>query len=174
MPTPRLVEFLDASHTRYSLLRHAPGWSAQRTARSAHIKGDHLAKTLIMNADNRLVMVVLPASHRVDIDSLRHALGAVKLELASEPEFRNLLPDCEPGALPPFGNLYNMEVYLAECMSHDEEFTFCAGSCTQLIKMKFDDYQQLVQPTLIMEGTCHLGDSPPTLREYTGINRSWP
>lgn len=171
MPSSKLTEFLNANGIMYATINHSPAYTAQEVAQSAHIKGKHLAKSVIMNADNRLTMMVLPASHRVDTEELKQSIGAVNLEFASEKEFKDLFPTCELGALPPFGNLYGMDVYIAELLSEDELITFCAGSYTELIQMKYSDYQRLVEPKEVCKGFVHLGETPPRMKEHTGLGR---
>jgi Ala-tRNA(Pro) deacylase len=91
--------------------------------------------------------------------------------LSSEKEFKDLFPTCELGALPPFGNLYGMDVYFADCLDEDELLTFCAGSCTELIQMEYTDFLRLVKPKIISVGFVHLGDTPPRMKEHRGIDR---
>lgn len=171
MPAKKLAEFLNANQVKYATISHSPAYSAAEVAESAHIKGDHLAKSVILNADGRFLMIVIPASHRVDLGGLKPVLGATELELSSEKEFEDLFPSCELGALPPFGNLYDMEVYFADCLAEDELITFCAGTHSELIQMENSDYQRLVAPTLISVGFVHLGDTPPRMKEHKGIHR---
>ena len=171
MPAKKLTEFLNANQAKYATIVHSPAYTAAEVAQSAHIKGEHLAKSVILNADNRLLMIVLPASHRVDLDALKPVIGSAKLELSSEKEFKDLFPTCELGALPPFGNLYGMDVYFADCLAEDELVTFCAGTYFELIQMEYKDFQRLVEPKLISAGFVHLGDTPPRMREHRGIHR---
>jgi Ala-tRNA(Pro) deacylase len=171
MPAEKLTEFLKANQARYATIVHSPAYTAAEVAQSAHIKGEHLANSVILNADNRLLMIVLPASHRIDLDALKPVIGSAKLELSSEKEFKDLFPTCEPGALPPFGNLYGMDVYFADCLAEDELITFCAGTYSELIQMEYKDFQRLVEPKLISAGIVHLGDTPPRMREHRGIHR---
>jgi Ala-tRNA(Pro) deacylase len=171
MPAKKLTEFLNANEVKYATIVHSPAYTAEEVAQSTHIKGEHLAKSVILNADNRLLMMVLSASHRVDLDALKPVIGAVKLELSSEKEFKDLFPTCELGALPPFGNLYGMDVYLADCFVEDDLLTFCAGSRSELIQMEYKDFQRLVEPKMISAGFVHLGDTPPRMKEHKGIYR---
>ena len=171
MPAKKLTEFLNANQVKYVTIAHSAEYTAAEVAQSAHIKGAHLAKSVILNADNRLLMIVLPASHRVDLDTLKPVIGSSALELSSEKEFKGLFPTCELGALPPFGNLYGMDVYLANCLAEDELVTFCAGNHSELIQMDYKDFQRLVEPKLISAGFEHLGDTPPRMKEHRGIHR---
>ena len=92
---------------------------------------------------------MLPASYKVDLEGLQAATGAGHVELASEEEFKNLFPNCEVGAMPPFGNLYDMDVYVAETLTEDEEIAFNAGTHTELIRLRYDDFERLVQPRVL-------------------------
>ena len=110
MPAQKLTEFLNSNKIKYATIAHSPAYTAAEVAQSAHIKGEQLAKTVILKSDDRLLMIVVPASHRVDLDALKPVIGAGELELSSEKEFKDLFPACEPGALPPFGKLYGLDV----------------------------------------------------------------
>ncbi len=148
MPVKKLKEFLDANRIRYVAIIHSPAYTAQQIAASAHVPGKELAKTVVVKIDARLAMVVLPASYKVDFELLKAASGANKVELASEAEFKEKFPGCELGAMPPFGNLYGMDVYVAQSLSEDEEIAFNAGSHTELIKLAYQDYERLVGPKI--------------------------
>lgn len=149
MPLQKLREYLDSHNVRYVVLSHSPAFTAQEIAASAHIPGKELAKTVIVKLDGRLAMVVLPASRRIAFDRLKQATGAAQVELASEQEFAETFGDCEVGAMPPFGNLYDMGVYVDEQLTADEEIAFNAGSHTELIRMRYEDFARLVQPKVI-------------------------
>ena len=146
MPLARLKEFLDSRDVRYVLISHSPAYTAAEIAASAHIPGMELAKTVIVKIDGKMAMMVLPASYKVDFDLLREATGGKDVALATEREFQNLFPGCEPGAMPPFGNLYGMDVYVADVLSEDEDIAFNAGSFTELMKLSYEDFERLVGP----------------------------
>ena len=146
MPVNKLKEYLDAQKVKYVVIRHSPAYTAQEIAASAHIRGKELAKTVMVTLDGRMAMVVLPASRKVGFDQLRQAAGAENVQLASEQAFRDMFPGCEVGAMPPFGNLYDMEVYVSRSLAEDEEIAFNAGSHTELIRLAYKDFQRLVQP----------------------------
>jgi Ala-tRNA(Pro) deacylase len=148
MPIKKLKEFLDKNKVKYMAISHSKAYTAMEIAASAHITGKELAKTVMVKIDGKMAMVVLPASHRVDLDLLQKAAKAKQVEIADEPEFKGLFPDCELGAMPPFGNLYGLDVYTAKSLAEDEEITFNAGSFTELIKLSYNDYEKLVKPTL--------------------------
>lgn len=149
MPVKKLKEFLDKNKIKYVSVKHSPAYTAQEIAESAHIPGKNLAKTVIVKIDGKLAMAVLPAKFLVDIDLLKEATGTDNVELAGEKEFRNMFGECEIGAMPPFGNLYDMQVFVAEALTKDKEIAFNAGSHTELIKLAYSDFERLVKPKII-------------------------
>jgi Ala-tRNA(Pro) deacylase len=148
MPATKLKQFLDAQHVRYVAIQHSPAYTAQEVAASAHIPGRDLAKTVIVKLDGRLAMAVLPATKKLDLELLEKVSGARRAMLATEKEFNDMFPDCDPGAMPPFGNLYSMEVYVDEQLSHDEAIAFNAGTHADLIQLAYHDFVRLVRPTV--------------------------
>lgn len=146
MPVRKLKEFLDQNGVRWVSIVHSPAYTAQEVAASAHVKGKDLAKTVMVSVDGKPVMIVLPASQRVDFQVLREVTGGQNVVLASEAEFRELFPDCEAGAMPPFGNLYGMDVYVSPKLAEDDEIAFNAGSHTELMKLRYADFERLVKP----------------------------
>jgi Ala-tRNA(Pro) deacylase len=146
MPAKKLMEFLDAHGVKYVTIKHSAAYTAQEIAASAHIRGKELAKTVMVKIDGKLAMAVVPATHRVDVKLLKKAAGAKKVGIASEDDFRGAFPECELGAMPPFGNLYDMEVYAASELAEDEEIAFNAGSHTELVRLSFKDFERLVKP----------------------------
>jgi Ala-tRNA(Pro) deacylase len=149
MPVKKLKDFLDNQKIKYVSITHSPTYTAQEIAASAHIPGKEVAKTVIVKIDGTMAMAVLPASCKVDFDLLKKASGAHKVELASEKEFKDLFPECEVGAMPPFGNLYGMEVFVADTLAEDEEIAFNAGSHTELIRLAYKDFERLVKPKVV-------------------------
>ncbi|MCX7798556.1 MAG: YbaK/EbsC family protein [Melioribacter sp.] len=149
MPAKRLKEFLDQNNIKYVTIRHSLAYTSQEIAASAHIKGRNLAKTVLIKVNGKMAMVVLPATHKVDFDLLKKAIGNENVRLANEQEFLDKFPECEVGAMPPFGNLYNMEVYVDESLSEDKEIAFNAGTHVELIQMSYEDFERLVQPKKI-------------------------
>jgi len=146
MPARKLREFLDRNGIKYITIRHSPAYTAQEIAASAHVPGRELAKTVMVKLDGRMAMAVVPASRRVQLDSLRGAARAARVQLASEEEFRDAFPECDVGAMPPFGNLYGMEVFVADSLAEDDEIAFNAGSHTELVRMAWADFRKLVSP----------------------------
>jgi len=149
MPIKKLKEYLEKNKIKYVAVSHSKAYTAMEIAASAHISGKELAKTVMVKIDGNMAMAVLPASQKVDFDLLKKAVMAKQVEIASEGEFKNLFPECELGAMPPFGNLYGLDVYVAESLAEDEEIVFNAGSFTELIKLSFQDYEKLVMPKVL-------------------------
>jgi Ala-tRNA(Pro) deacylase len=149
MAEQKLRRFLDEHQVKYVKISHSPAFTAQEIAASAHIPGKEVAKTVVVKVDGKISMAVLPASYRVDLMALAKAIGAEKANLAEEKEFRDKFGACEVGAMPPFGNLYDMDVYVAENLTEDKEIAFNAGSHEELIRMKYDDYSRLVRPRVV-------------------------
>jgi Ala-tRNA(Pro) deacylase len=149
MPFTRLHQMLDANHVDYQTIAHPTAYTAQETAALAHVSGHELAKTVIVNIDGALAMVVQNASSMVPLGRLRAATGAQDVQLASEREFRDRFPDCELGAMPPFGNLYGMDVFVTEALAQDERIAFNAGTHTELIRLRYADFAKLAQPVVI-------------------------
>jgi len=150
MPVKQLKEFLDKNHVKYVTITHSRAFTAQEIAASAHIRGKELAKTVVVRLDGKMAMVVLPATYRVDFELLKSATGAKEIELATERDFRDAFPNCEIGAMPPFGNLYDMDTFVAASLTEDEDIAFNAGSHTELIRLPYSDFERLVQPQVVV------------------------
>ena len=142
----KLKNYLDGHQIKYVTITRSPVYTAQEIAASAHIPGKELAKTVMVKIDGKTAMAVLPASYRVDFDLLKKVAGASSVELASEKEFENMFPDCEIGAMPPFGNLYGMDVFVAASLAEGAEIAFNAGSHSELIRLSYKDFERLVKP----------------------------
>ncbi|MBU2510953.1 YbaK/EbsC family protein [bacterium] len=149
MPTKRLKEYLDDHKVKYETIPHANAYTAQETAALSHVSGKEMAKTVVVKLDGKMTLSVLPASYRVDFNLLKKNTGANRAELVSENEFTDLFPECEVGAMPPFGNLYGMDVYVAKTLAEDKEIVFNAGTHTELVKISFKDFEQLVKPKVV-------------------------
>ena len=147
MPETRLIDYLDKEHVKNVTIGHSPAYTAQEIAALAHIPGKELAKTVIVKVDHELAMVVLPASEMVRLDHLRESLGTEFVELAEEDEYTGAFPECETGAMPPFGNLYGMKVFVDQSLREDDEIAFNAGSHEELIRLPYAEYERLVHPT---------------------------
>ena len=148
MPLSKLRDFLDSNNIRYLVISHSLAYTAQGIAALTHVSGKRLAKTVIVKIDGILAMAVVPASEHVDLDRLRALTGAGAVQVASEREFKDAFPDCETGAMPPFGLLYDMPVYADASLAENEEITFSAGTHRELVRMSWDDMARLVNPTI--------------------------
>jgi Ala-tRNA(Pro) deacylase len=149
MPAKKLKEYLNNNNIKYVTIFHSQAYTAQEVAATAHIPGKELAKTVMVKIDDKMAMAVLTAADKVDFDSLKEAAGAGKVELASEQEFENMFPGCEIGTMPPFGNLYEMQVFVEENLTEDTEIAFNAGSYTELIRLSYKDFERLVKPAVV-------------------------
>ncbi len=149
MPVKRLKDLLETEHIKYVQISHSPAYTAQEIAATAHIHGKEMAKTVMVRIDGKIAMAVLAASAQVDFNRLLQALGARQVELASEEEFKGICPDCEVGAMPPFGPLYGVDLYLEHALTQDEEIYFNAGSHRELLKMAVKDYMALMKPRIL-------------------------
>lgn len=149
MPNKALKEFLDNHHVKYVSVTHAPGFTTQEVAAAAHISGKQMAKTVIVKIGSQLAMVVLPANEHVNFTALKNATGASQVDLAKESDFKSKFPECELGAMPPFGNLYNMPVYVSNHLGEYEQIAFNAGSHSELIKLSYHDFMKLVNPEVV-------------------------
>src|SRR3989304_1540495 len=143
MPVNKLKRFLDDNQVRYVTVRHSPAFTAQEVAASAHISGYEMAKTVMIKVDGKVAMAVLPAPLHADLRQRRELRGAAAVDLGSESEFKSLFPECELGAMPPFGKLYGMETYVARRLTEDEYIAFNAGTHTERIRMRFRDFEKI-------------------------------
>ncbi len=148
MPSSKLKALLDEEGVKYVTITHSTAYTAQEIAASAHIPGKELAKTVIVKLDGEMAMVVLAATAKVDLARVRELAQVGKVELATEVEFKSRFPECSPGAMPPFGNLYGMHVYADQGLTEDEEIAFNAGSHTELMRLAYRDFERLVKPTV--------------------------
>jgi Ala-tRNA(Pro) deacylase len=148
MPAAKLKDFLNREKVKFVSITHSVAYTAQEIAWITHTPGKELAKTVMVKIDGALAMAVLPASYHVDLSRLKAAAGASAISVATEREFRSQFPDCETGAMPPFGNLYNMTVYAEESLAADKEIAFNAGTHRELIRISYEDFNRLVQPVV--------------------------
>lgn len=149
MPVKKLKEFLDSHKIRYVTITHSKAYTAQEVAASAHVPGKEMAKTVMVKVDGKMAMAVLPASCRISLLMLREVTGAKDVVIATEQEFKALFPDCEPGAMPPFGNLWGFDVFVASRLAEDDEIVFNAGTHTELMRLGFKDFEKLVHPKVL-------------------------
>lgn len=146
MPVRRFKEFLDDHGVHYEVLEHPVAYTAQEVAQSTHVPGRHFAKTVAVKLGERLALAVLPATDRIDTERLAQSVGEKSVNIASEDEFRSRFPGCETGAMPPFGNLYEMEVFVSPHLTEAEEIVFNAGTHTEAVKLSYSAFARLVKP----------------------------
>lgn len=149
MPCKKIKEYLDRNEVPYLTIAHSQAFTAQQIAASAHIPGKNMVKTVMVIINGVMAMAVLPASYYVDFNLLKDVTGEGNVRLASEMEFKDMFPDCEVGAMPPFGNLYNLSVYVAKVLTKEEQIAFNAGTHTEIIQMAYRDYDHLVHPRVM-------------------------
>jgi Ala-tRNA(Pro) deacylase len=146
MPCEKLLEFLDENEVNYDLQEHPQAYAAHETAIKAGVPIRMFAKTVMVRLDGNMGMAVIPSDHKINFDMLRLAAGADTVSLALESEFEARFPDCDLGAMPPFGNLYHMTVYLDSHLAKVETITFNAGTHTETLTMAFADFERLATP----------------------------
>jgi Ala-tRNA(Pro) deacylase len=144
-----LKEMLDEAKVSYEVHSHPLAYTAQEIAAKQHFSGDEMAKVVMLRADGALVMAVVMASQKVSLATAKESLGAKELELATEDEFISRFPNCEIGAMPPFGNLFGLPVYVDPALEKDEYIYFNAGSHVQTIRLKYRDFESLVHPRVV-------------------------
>ncbi|HET9843653.1 MAG TPA: YbaK/EbsC family protein [Gammaproteobacteria bacterium] len=148
MASQRLKNYLDNHNVYYEVISHPIAFSALQLCEVSHIPSKKMAKTVICKTTNDLFMVVISAHDQVNLEELKKLIGT-PVVLATEEEFSGAFPDCEVGAMPPFGNLYDMDVYVSEDLVHGSEIAFNAGNHSELYKMQYKDYEKLVHPKII-------------------------
>jgi Ala-tRNA(Pro) deacylase len=141
-------EFLRRGNVAYTVFQHQPAFTAQEEAAVTHVPGRNWAKSVVCFADGEPVQAVIPADREVDLDRLADLARAHDVRLADEAELRWLYPDCEVGAMPPFGPLYRQAVFVDETLAQDEEIVFNAGTHADAICMRYHDYAALARPTV--------------------------
>jgi len=149
VPVRQVREFLDSHNIKYVAITHSTAYTAQEIAALTHTKGKDLSKTVIVRLDGKLAMGVVPASHHIDLKLLKECSGARTIGLATEAEFRSSFPGCETGAMPPFGNLYDMRVFIDDSLTHKDEIVFNAGTHNELMRLSYADYERLVAPEVV-------------------------
>ena len=162
MPVDQLKKYLDSNDVRYVSVEHSVAYTAKEIAERVNIKGDQMAKTVMVNLDGVMSMVVLPASCRIRWDRFMRAMGTELVSLADEDEFKDRFPNCEVGAMPPFGNLYDIPTYMYEGFDPMGEFAFRAGNHHEIIKMDLQDYMNLAHPMTLTDGFAKIGVKKPS------------
>lgn len=146
MPARKLKAYLDEANIRYLTIGHSSAYTSQEIAALAHVSGKEFAKTVMIKIDGELAMAVLPASSLIDFESIKAVFKTRNVTLASEVEFKDCFPDCELGAMPPFGNLYGVSVYVADSLAEHKDIAFSAGTHTEVIILDYSDYRRIVKP----------------------------
>lgn len=149
MAAEKVKGFLNSRGIKYVTIRHSPAFTASEVAASSDIPERRFAKTIVVDISGGLVLVVLPANRKIILGDLRDLFADHDVELASEDEFMKRFPDCERGAMPPFGNLYGLPVYIAQSLAEEPEIAFNAGTHHEVIKMAFADFDRLVKPRVL-------------------------
>ncbi len=142
----RLDDLLISRHISYQRLPHRRTYTANRMAQALHVKGREVAKTVLLKTGNGPLLAVLPATHHIDLEQLRDDLGDARVELASEEEMERLFPDCERGAVPPFGSLYQVPTLMDDSLADDESIVFEGPDHEQAIRMSLQDYEAIENP----------------------------
>jgi Ala-tRNA(Pro) deacylase len=156
----RLEAYLREQQVPFTIEHHRPAYTAQAVAAVEHVPEKQVAKVVVVFADDRLVMLVLPASYRIDLTHVGAAIAARSVYFAGEGELAATFADCEVGAMPPFGNLYNVPVYVDRSLAEDETIVFQAGTHTGTISLKYADFARLVRPAVV-EFAYHPVDITP-------------
>ncbi|MFQ5890215.1 MAG: aminoacyl-tRNA deacylase [Gemmatimonadota bacterium] len=146
MIAERLKALLDEESVDYEVIEHTPAYTAMEEAAAAHVPGRNWAKTVVVRVNDEPALAVLPATRRLDLEAFRRAVGSERVELADESEFRSLYPDCEPGAMPPFGNLYGQRTFVDESLREDEYIAFHAGDHRTAVEIPYSAFERLVNP----------------------------
>ncbi len=144
----RLEDYLRENRVPFRVQHHPRAITAQEVAASEHVPGKMVAKVVMILADGRMIMLALPAPYQVDLEKVGALLGVEEVRLADEEEFEGAFPDCEVGAMPPFGNLYDLPVYVEEVLAEDETIVFRAGTHTDTMSVKYADFERLVEPAV--------------------------
>lgn len=144
----QVEQFLREHQVAYQIQHHPQVFTAQQIAACEHVSGKMVAKSVVASADNQKILLVLPATCRVDVDKVRALVGAKHVSLAREEELKHILPNCEVGAIPPFGNLYALPVYIERSLTNQETILFPVGTHTETMSLKYTDLERLVQPTV--------------------------
>ena len=146
--SPKLKDYLDGHKIQYEVLTHREAYTAPEIAHTLHVPGKELAKVIIVKVGEKFVMTVLPSTWKVNLNRLKEVFGGSQVRLATEEEFKGLFSDCAIGAMPPFGNLYGLEVYVDLSLTADEEIVFQGGTHQDAIKMRYEDFALLASPTV--------------------------
>jgi Ala-tRNA(Pro) deacylase len=148
----KLEKLFEEENVHFEIMAHAEVYTAQETAADLHVPGSQVAKVVMVKANGGLVMLVLPAEYNIDFGKLKTVLGVKKVALASEEDFGDLFPDCDTGAMPPFGNLYGVPVWIDDHLADQESITFNACTHHEAARIAYRDYERLVKPEVAAFG----------------------
>ena len=148
-PVARFRRYLDEAEVPYHLIRHEHDIHARATAAHTDTPLDDFAKCVFLVVDDEPAIAVVPASREVALSKVRRGLDATSVRKAWETEIEALCPDCEVGAAPPFGPIYGIPVYVSHMIAEDEEITFNGGDHEHAFRMRFDDFERLIHPTVL-------------------------
>jgi len=144
-----VIEYLDEMGVKYEVKQHSPSFTAQEMAAQEHEAGKFVAKPVLIKADEKYYMCVLPAPYKIDMDVLKDQLGAKQLSLAQEEDMAKVFADCDLGAEPPFGNLYDLPTIMDKRLEADEHILFQSGTHEKAVRMSMGDYKKLVKPKIL-------------------------
>ena len=142
----KLQDYFEKNHVAYEVGFHPEAFTAQEIASTQHVPGKEMAKVVMVKVDGKMLMLVLPASYQIDMKKLKKVLKCKKVSIAKEKQFEELFSDCVVGAMPPFGNLYNLEVWVDQVLTEDASIVFQAGNHIETVRIKYGDYARLVTP----------------------------
>lgn len=142
----RLKELLGEAKVSYEVYNHPLAYTAQEIAAQQHFSGKEMAKVVMLEVDRGLIMGVIPGSQKINLNTAKTSLAAKEVRLATEDEFISRFPECEIGAMPPFGNLFGVSVVVDPALEKDEYIYFNAGNHVQAVRLKYADFAQLVRP----------------------------
>jgi Ala-tRNA(Pro) deacylase len=145
----KLKAVLDEAKVPYEVFNHALAYTAQEIAAKQHFSGNDMAKVVMLEVDDELVMGVIAGNQKIDPDTVRGTLGASRVRLATEDEFTSRFPECEIGAMPPFGNLFGLKVFVDPALEKDEDIYFNAGNHVQTVRLRYKDFAALVNPRVV-------------------------
>lgn len=144
----RLEQYLREHGVPFKVMTHSAAYTMPEVAAALHVPGKQVAKVVMVKADGKIIMLVIPAAYRLDFAQVRALLGVKKVSLAGEEEFAGLFPDCATGAMPPFGNLYGVPVYVDQALAEEENIVFRVGTHQHTMKLAYADFARLAQPTV--------------------------
>lgn len=168
MPFQNLLDYLNSHQAKYSIEVHSPAYTAPEVAERVHIHGINMAKVVVLKIDEKLSLMVVPAHYHVTCEALAAEIGVHTVDIASEAEFKSSFPDCELGAIPPFGELWNMDVCMSTAFHQDADIAFNAGSWSELIRMPCMEYIRIASPVLVEHGAQVPGLSAKKIAQRHG------